>query len=686
MLQFNSFCYTCKNKPAEGLGGFVHQKMRVWIKKFEKPLTALVGSALLSIALLHLNFNFLEANLYDLRMSHGSQATPDERIALITLDDLTTQELNDFSPLPLNIHAEFLEKLEKLRPRAVGYLLDLNHVNQITPDSMRSTASQSLSKTVLRMRSQGVPFVLGTSFDVTGEVIPSFPLNSLPHGVAVIHKDGNVFAEDKITRRALLTLYNKPSFHLYLARELGYFTDQSLPQGSYYIPEVDAHYFFFRYHGNTDLHQLQGNQANYKRYSYSDILKGRISSNELNGKIVLVGPLSKDDSSHFAFTPYSHLSFSNPKILVHANILDSIIHNNGISRTHPITNGLVTFISTTTVLWWIINSTPLYGVFATLTLAFVLIVISQILFQTQGFWIRESQPLVGIFVSYYLAVPYRLIREYKKRWDYQRKHEILTQVEEMKTHFLSLVTHDLKTPVARIQGLAEVILRKSSSQLGEKETQSLKNILSSTDELNHFITSILELSKVESNHLQLHFESKDLNQLIENSIQRFESFAKTKNIKLIQCLEPLFPIKIDVNLIEKVINNLIDNALKYSKNESAVTIKTQESHDWIMITIEDQGIGMSNQEIEGLFTRFYRIKNDDTSTISGTGLGLYLSKYFVEAHQGRITVESTPGMGSTFVIYLPIHTTLPQKVLQTEKNLRQTTSKHHSLPKERTYV
>src|SRR5262249_18199509 len=158
---------------------------------------------------------------------------------------------------------------------------------------------------------------------------------------------------------------------------------------------------------------------------------------------------------------------------------------------------------------------------ATLTLVFLLIAFGQILFQMRGIWIRESQPLVGIFIGYYVVVPYRLIREYKKRWDYQRKNELLTQVEELKTNFLNLVTHDLKTPVARIQGLAEMLLSRASSDLKSGDRQTLANIILSTEELNHFISSILELSKVETNRLEPHLESRDINQLIERSVELF---------------------------------------------------------------------------------------------------------------------------------------------------------------------
>jgi signal transduction histidine kinase len=276
------------------------------------------------------------------------------------------------------------------------------------------------------------------------------------------------------------------------------------------------------------------------------------------------------------------------------------------------------------------------------------------IFQFKGLWIRESQPLVGIFVSYYLAVPYRLIREYKKRWDYQRKNELLTQVEELKTNFLSLVTHDLKTPVARIQGLAEVLLRGSSDRIHHQEKEMIRHMIWSTEELNRFISTILELNKVESNHLKLRFESKDINQLIEKSLEDLKAQARARQIKIISNLEPLFPIKIDASLISKVINNLIDNALKYSPPLSQILIESKEEGNWIIISIVDHGIGMSPEEQQSLFTRFYRAKNDTTVSIPGTGLGLYLTKYFIEAHHGRVEVESEKNKGSTFKIYLPI--------------------------------
>ena len=337
---------------------------------------------------------------------------------------------------------------------------------------------------------------------MTGEVLPPYPISTLPHSIAVIHKDGNVFAEDKVTRRALTYLNDRAVFHTDLAIRLGAVSPGRLPRGSFYVPEVDGKYFFFRYHGDTVLDPRDPRDLPYRRVLYIDVLNGQLPAGAFRGKVVLVGTLSKDDSSDFAFTPYSKTSFSNPKLVVHANILDAIMHNQGVLRAPKWINWLQTFAVTSFVLWWVLNSTPLYGVFATLSLALLMSFIGQLLFQVRGVWLKESPTLVGIFVSYYLAVPYRLIREYKKRWEFQRKNELLTQVEELKTNFLSLVTHDLKTPVARIQGLAEVLLRKSSVRLIDRDKETLHHIINSTEELNRFISSILELSKVESNRLR----------------------------------------------------------------------------------------------------------------------------------------------------------------------------------------
>lgn len=644
-------------------------KWRPSFRRLERPFVVLVAGVSLAVILMNFEFNLLEANLYDLRMSRSASdivsSSDQASIVLVTIDESTLKDLGDVTPLSMEHHARFIQELSLLEPKAVGYLVDLNRVNDLSGDQHWNQWAPVFEQTTQTLRQNGKAFILGTPFDVTGEILPPAPLAQLPHAVAVVHKDGNVFAEDKVTRRALLSLYGKPVFHTELAEQIGAVPAGRLPRGSFYIPEVDAQYFYFRYHGPTALNPAGENDLHYPRYSFVDVIRGHIPTDALKDKIVLVSTMTREDAGDYAYTPFSKVPFTNPKIAIHANILDSVMRDDGIIRAPSMLNTIITFSVVAFVLWWVLSSTPLYGVFATIGLAIFFVAFAHIAFEVRGVWIRASQPLVGIFLGYYLAVPYRLIREYKKRWDYQQKNEILIQVEEMKTNFLSLVTHDLKTPVARIQGLAETLKRKIGSLISQDDFKNLDHIVASTDELNRFVSSILELTKVESNRLQIHFESKDVNQLVEKAIEGFQTQARVSEIKIVSNLEPLFPIQLDPSLISKVLNNLIDNALKYSPAGSTITIQTLEKDDFIEIQVQDEGIGLSEEDQENLFTRFYRAKNDTTTRITGTGLGLYLTKYFVEAHFGDVEVQSEIGSGSTFIIRLPLQ--IPQ---MTAKGLR----------------
>lgn len=628
-------------------------------KNFEKLALILAGSLALTLVLINLEFGLLEASLYDFRMARGFIRPADSRIVLVALDDETTKSLNELAPLSMDFHARFMEALETLEPAGIGYLVDLNRVQQNSPEHFEKEWGQRFVDSALRLQTRGTPVLLGTSFDVLGERVPPFPLSSLPHAVAIIHKDGNVFAEDKVTRRALVSLNGRPVFHLELARKLGLVPSERKPRGTFEVPEVDGDYFFFRYHGISPYRQL----------SFSEILNGTLAPGALRNKILLVSTVSREDSTDFTFSPLAKTAFGQAKLAVHANILDSILQDDGIRRAPDWLNWLLTFAAVATVATWVLSLTPLYGVFSTLALALAVLLCGHLLFQGQGFWVRESQPLVGILVAYYLVVPYRLVREYKKRWDYQRRNEVLTQVEELKRNFLSLVTHDLKTPVARIQGLAEHLLRGTGAQ-----QESLRNIVASTDELNHFISGILELSRLDSDRLRLQLESKDINQLIERSIEGLEHQARARGIRILSELEPLFPVRIDASLISKVLNNLIDNALKYSAADSEIHVRSRETGERIEISVRDHGIGLSEEEKARLFTRFYRAKNEMTAKVPGSGLGLYLTKYFIEAHSGSIEVESEKDAGSTFRILLPlegaageVHAAIPRPLTRSRK-------------------
>jgi len=660
-----SFQCRCKTPP---LG--ISIALLMWrMKPFDLPSFArlvdkpaiIVGVAVvLTAVLMNLEFNSLEAKLYDFRMMKGMAPKPDSQITLVTLDDQTVQSTGEFSPLPLDLHVKFLESLESYSPKAIGYLVNLNHVNQVNPDLFEGEWGPRFVESARRFESRGVPVILGTPFDVTGEVIPPYPLSSLSHSIAVIHRDGNVFSGDKTTRRALVELYGRPAFHLALARATGLGENYS-PRGTFLVPEADGTFFFFRYHDTAE----KQDPFKYTRVSFSDILQKKVPREAIDGKILLVGTYNRQNPADSAISPYAEIGANTPKLTVHANILDSMMRNDSVVQAPGWVTALMTFLLVLFVVTWIVQAPPLNGLAASVGLAAGFLLLGHLLFHgfgtNRGYWINESVPLMGILFGYYFIVPYRLIREHQKRSSFQRRNEVLMQVEELKTNFLSLVTHDLKTPVAKIQGLAEVLLRNTYDRLFPKDIDTVQNIIHSTEDLNRFITSILELTKAESKNFKLQLESKDVNQLIEQSIEGFQTHAKSKDIRIQSNLEPLFPVKIDPKLMSKVINNLIDNAIKYSPQGSDVVVSSRELKDRIEISVQDQGDGISEEDRKSLFTRFFRGQNEVTKSVSGTGLGLYLTKYFVEAHQGQVEVDSLPGKGSTFRIRLPLNLELSDK-------------------------
>ena len=151
----------------------------------------------------------------------------------------------------------------------------------------------------------------------------------------------------------------------------------------------------------------------------------------------------------------------------------------------------------------------------------------------------------------------------------------------------------------------------------------------------------------------MNLQSKDVNQILESIVLKLRFSAQAKQILVKTDFETLFPIKVDADLLSKVLSNLLDNAIKYSPESTVVTVSTREIENFVEIMIQDQGIGIPDSELQNLFSRFYRIKNDATYKVKGTGLGLYLSRYFIEAHRGTIRVQSNES-GTRFVIRLPM--------------------------------
>ena len=628
----------------------------------QETLLHLLLALVITASVLTFPLDFIEAPLYDLRQFFSFKPSIDDRIAIITIDDQTINQLNDLNPLPLSYHLKAVQKLEEQGVKAVGYLIDFNKVERIDSQSFQKDIVQDFYRSTVRLNAQGTPFMLGIPFDLNGEVTAPYPLNQIPQSVALVHRDGTIFGKDKVSRRALVSLYDRLAFEMALSNKI--FANETIhnPPGTYRASDTDAQYFLLRYHQKDGLIYDQNYETfPYPRYSFIDLIEGKIPDGVLKDKIVLVGSLQRENPNDFTLiSSLNHYGLT-PKILVQANILDSIMNHQGISEVATPLLATFCFLLSLLIIIASFKKRPSKLIIFTILLIVGTFSLSILLFQPipyiGNFWLPLGAPLLSLALSFYLMIPLRLYSEHRKRYELEKQNKMLLEVEEMKTNFLQLVTHDLKTPVARIQGLTESLKRSLFEKLTPKDSEIMNSIMAANEELNHFINSLLELTKLDNQGVRVSLQSRDINQLLEAIVIKHRFAAQAKQIQVITHFETLFPIKIDSDLISKVLSNLIDNAIKYSPEKTKVTIETREVDSFVEISIRDQGIGIPENELQNLFSRFYRVKNDTTIKVKGTGLGLYLSKYFIEAHRGTISVESHFNEGTLFTIKLPLNLT-----------------------------
>ena len=232
----------------------------------------------------------------------------------------------------------------------------------------------------------------------------------------------------------------------------------------------------------------------------------------------------------------------------------------------------------------------------------------------------------------------------------------LRRLENIRRDFVANVSHEIKTPLTAIKGFVET-LQLGAVDNPEESKRFLGIIAKHVDRLNSIVDDLLCLSRIEaeSEKEELKLEETPVRKVLQTAIQVCQSKADQKNISVeLACEQKEVTARIDPPLFEQAAVNLIDNAIKYSSDGSTVTVscgKTEDSE--VVIHFKDHGIGIPKQHLDRLFERFYRVDKARSRSLGGTGLGLAIVKHIVQAHGGRIIVESTPGAGSTFSIFVP---------------------------------
>jgi len=226
------------------------------------------------------------------------------------------------------------------------------------------------------------------------------------------------------------------------------------------------------------------------------------------------------------------------------------------------------------------------------------------------------------------------------------------EADEVKSVFISVISHELKTPVALIKGYADTLRRKDARWDSGTVQESLDVIVEEADRLNQLIDNLLDASRLQAGALPLEMDQVAFDVLAERVARLFRT--QTKNHKITVNFPPDFPTIVgDITRLEQVLNNLVSNAIKYSPGGGTIEISGRVSPNEVIVTVSDTGVGISFNEQTRVFERFFRGAQERHQGTPGAGLGLYLSKAIIEAHNGRIWVESHPGEGAVFSFAVP---------------------------------
>jgi len=230
------------------------------------------------------------------------------------------------------------------------------------------------------------------------------------------------------------------------------------------------------------------------------------------------------------------------------------------------------------------------------------------------------------------------------------------QLDQMKSDFVNMVAHELRSPLVSIRQLDSVLLEGLAGPLSAKQQDFIDKSAKRIDGLLELINDLLDVAKIEAGKFLQHRVPTDIGKIVEEIIELMAPKAREQGVALTCTCENLNPVLADPKNIEEVFNNLITNAINYSPDGGEVSITARSLMEHIEIKVSDTGVGIPAEELPKIFDKFYRVKHPKTRKVIGTGLGLSIVKGVVEAHHGTIDVESAPDKGTTFRILLPMVT------------------------------
>lgn len=513
-----------------------------------------------------------------------------------------------------NKWADLLSKILKQNPKSIGVTIHPKVSNQEHQDSLRNLKTLSDDR-----------IIWATQLDNEGRLLPSrfVTTHEVKSGLFEFRPD-----RDGSIRRFRLHSNSMPHMALQLAN--------TLDANTKIEKTIDTE--------QNRLLNYRGAKNTFPSIDVRNLMNGTVAPDAFTDKIVILG--LEDGANQSLETPVGGLS--KPEIL--ANAVDNILNARWVKIPPPILVSIFLFCLVLFSAWNTTHYPQVLSAVVLGTLLLSLLALTLSAFDLIYLFVPLIPQAVSVLSTYFIFTSFQLsIREYEKN-QLEKEKDFLLDVEELKSNFLSLISHDLKTPIAKIQGICDRIMSRTIDEQLNSDVLALRQ---EAHELNRYIKTLLQVTRAEARAFELRADSMDINETIEAVCEQLSPLAQSKSIRLDLQLEPMFLIEADSLLIHEVIMNLVENAIKFSPENSTIAVRSHDVDDRVLVMIEDSGPGIPASEVNHIFDKFYRGEQGRAHQ-RGSGLGLYLVKYFVERHNGRVIIDSTPGRGTRIGFSLPI--------------------------------
>ncbi|MBP9674455.1 MAG: CHASE2 domain-containing protein, partial [Bacteriovoracaceae bacterium] len=505
------------------------------LKKNKKDISyyyPLFFTIIFVLVMLQYSFSALEGIFYDLAIQYDGAKKDNPNIVVITLDEESDDFLGDTFPYTYATHAKFLKNLLQGNPLVVVYTSPMKHGQKEDLDYQ-----QEIAQMIANFKKLGRSFY----FDKAawqGEA-SSFLEHTSYYGNLVHVPYGNL-PEDGVLRTAILNIRGEDSLHLKVANTYRSFYNQEpiFPKdfkGGTYLRELEATVIPFRFYTSpADI------KTSITSIPLHKVANGNIPNSFFQDKIVVIGSHYISKVSDYVKTSFTQDSSRSSALNVHAAIINAFLNKKTVFRTPDLVTQILSVLIALFLSMVVSRIKPTKGLILIALMIMAVFLITYVTFCLLGIWINIAHMLLTIFVVYYIWVPFRAIGEYQQRYAIQEESKILKKVDKLKHNFISLMSHDLKTPVAKIAGIADILGEQYDNS--KEQEKHIADIMVATRDLNKFITSILDLAKVESDDLNLRKSSKDLNKIIEDVIAKLRFEASRSEIQMDVKLSPLYPI------------------------------------------------------------------------------------------------------------------------------------------------